>query len=91
MSSSTNPDNINPQPTSDGGSVAVGIVLGILAGIFVVLVLLSRYGPASSHEQPSSEQLAEYPWQTSVQEPRRWQPGGLGGWKTQETGVHIKA
>ncbi|KAF5134666.1 E3 ubiquitin-protein ligase ZNRF3 [Metarhizium brunneum] len=42
MSSSTNPDNINPQPTSDGGSVAVGIVLGILAGIFVVLVLLSR-------------------------------------------------
>lgn len=41
--SSSNPDNIASQTTGDGGSVAVGIVLGILAGIFVILVLLSRY------------------------------------------------
>ncbi|OAA51643.1 hypothetical protein NOR_00236 [Metarhizium rileyi] len=42
--SSSNTDDIASQTSSssDGGSVAVGIVLGILAGIFVVLVLLSR-------------------------------------------------
>lgn len=43
MADSSNPDNITSSGSGDGGSIAVGIVLGILAGIFILLVLFSRY------------------------------------------------
>ncbi|EXU95359.1 hypothetical protein X797_011576 [Metarhizium robertsii] len=38
----SNPDTIASETTGDGGGVTVAIVLGIHAGVFVILVLLSR-------------------------------------------------
>lgn len=42
--SSSDPDSITSQTTGAGGSAIIGIVLGILAGVFVILALLSMYG-----------------------------------------------
>ncbi|KHN99058.1 Zinc finger, RING/FYVE/PHD-type [Metarhizium album ARSEF 1941] len=43
MPSPNHQEDASPPSGSNGGSVAVGIVLGILAGIFVVLILCSRF------------------------------------------------